>query len=113
MAFRNCWWKVGNQGWEDSWQKLNNYSFTQSYPDFNVPELQAYAKSHGMKLMMHHETSSSVINYERQLDDAYMFMADNGYDVVKSGYVGKIFPNGGHHYDQWMNEHYLHCIKGR
>jgi hypothetical protein len=100
-----------NQGWEDSWQKLNNYSFTQSYPDFNVPELQAYAKSHGMKLMMHHETSSSVINYERQLDDAYKFMADNGYDVVKSGYVGNIFPNGGHHYDQWMNEHYLHCIK--
>ncbi len=100
-----------NEAWEDTWQKMHNYSFTRSYPDFNVKELQAYANSKGMKLMMHHETSASVINYERQLDEAYRFMTDNGYDVVKSGYVGNIFPNGGHHSDQWMVEHYLHCVK--
>jgi hypothetical protein len=100
-----------NEGWEDSWQKYDNYSFTKAYPDFNVKELQAYAKAHGMKLMMHHETSASVFNYERQLQDAYRFARDNGYDVVKSGYVGNIFPYGGHHFDQWMNNHYLYCIK--
>ena len=60
--------------------------------------------------MMHHETSSSIINYERQLQDAYRFARDNGYDVIKSGYVGNIFPYGGHHYDQWMNNHYLYCV---
>ncbi|KXB80634.1 hypothetical protein HMPREF3034_02006 [Prevotella sp. DNF00663] len=100
-----------NQGWEDTWQKQYNYSFTKSYPDFDVPMLQAYANARGMKLMMHHETSSSVVNYERQLDAAYQFMNDNGYDVVKSGYVGNIFPNGGHHFDQWMIDHYLYCVK--
>ncbi|MBQ3361963.1 MAG: glycoside hydrolase family 97 catalytic domain-containing protein, partial [Prevotella sp.] len=99
-----------NEGWEDSWQKDDNYSFTRSYPDFNVKELQAYARDHGMKLMMHHETSASVANYERQLQDAYRFARDNGYDVVKSGYVGNIFPHGGHHFDQWMIRHYLYCI---
>lgn len=62
------------------------------YPDFNVQELQAYAKSKGIRLMMHHETSSSVRNYERHMDKAYQFMADNGYNTVKSGYVGSIIP---------------------
>lgn len=100
-----------NEGWEDSWQKYDNYSFTRAYPDFNVQELQAYANARGMKLMMHHETSASVFNYERQLQDAYRFAHDNGYDVVKSGYVGDIFPYGGHHFDQWMINHYLYCIK--
>ena len=99
-----------NLGWEDNWQKHINYSFTQSYPDFDVPALQQYARERGMRLMMHHETSSSIQNYERQLHDAYRFARDNGYDVVKSGYVGNIFP-AGHHFDQWMNEHYLYCIR--
>ena len=99
-----------NLGWEDNWQKFRNYSFTQSYPDFNVQELQQYARERGMRLMMHHESSSSIQNYERQLQDAYRFAHDNGYDVVKSGYVGNVFP-AGHHFDQWMNEHYLYCVK--
>ena len=99
-----------NQGWEDLWQKYHNFSFTQSYPDFDVKALQAYANEKGIKLMMHHETSSSIINYERQLQEAYKFAHDNGYDVIKSGYVGNIFPYGGHHYDQWMNNHYLYCV---
>lgn len=100
-----------NEGWEDNWRKLHNYSFTQAYPDYPLRRLQAYAQERGVKLMMHHETSSSVLNYERQLDDAYKLMNRHGIDVVKSGYVGDIFPNGGHHFDQWMVEHYLHCIK--
>ena len=99
-----------NEGWEDSWQKMHNYSFTQAYPDFDVAKLTAYAASKGMKLMMHHETSGSVQNYERQLDSAYRFMNDYGYDVVKSGYVGPIFPSGGHHFDQWMIDHYHYCV---
>ena len=45
-------------------------------------------------MMMHHETSSSVRNYERHLDQAYKFMKDHGYNAVKSGYVGDIIPRG-------------------
>lgn len=100
-----------NEGWEDSWQKMHNYSFTKSYPDFDVDLLQDYAKNKGVKLMMHHETSASVQNYERQLDDAYRFAHNKGYDIVKSGYVGKIFPQGGHHFDQWMVNHYLYAVE--
>lgn len=100
-----------NEGWEDSWQKMHNYSFTKSYPDFDVDLLQDYAKNKGVKLMMHHETSASVQNYERQLDDAYRFAHSKGYDIVKSGYVGKIFPQGGHHFDQWMVNHYLYAVE--
>lgn len=99
-----------NQGWEDSWQKDNNYSFTLSYPDFDVPALQQYANAHGMKLMMHHETSASVANYERRMEAAYTFAERNGYDAVKSGYVGYIFPNGGRHTDQWMINHYHYAV---
>lgn len=61
--------------------------------------------------MMHHETSASVRNYERHMDKAYQFMADNGYNSVKSGYVGNIIPRGEHHYGQWMNNHYLYAVK--
>ena len=99
-----------NEGWEDNWQKHINYSFTRAYPDFDLPMLQAYARERGMRLMMHHETSSSVQNYERQLKDAYQLAHDQGYDVVKSGYVGNVFP-AGHHFDQWMVEHYQYCIR--
>jgi hypothetical protein len=100
-------------GWEDWYGKSKDevFDFLTPYPDFNVQELQAYAKARGMKLMMHHETSASVRNYERHLDAAYKFMADNGYDAVKSGYVGNIIPRGEHHYGQWMNNHYLYCVK--
>ena len=102
-----------NQGWEDWFghSKDDVFDFVSPYPDFDVKGLQSYAKSKGVKLMMHHETSSSVRNYERHLDQAYKFMVDNGYDAVKSGYVGDIAPRGEHHYGQWMNNHYLYCIK--
>ena len=102
-----------NEGWEDWFghQKDYVFDFVSPYPDFDVKGLSNYAKSKNVKLIMHHETSSSVRNYERHLDKAYQFMKDNGYDAVKSGYVGDIVPRGEHHYSQWMNNHYLYAVK--
>jgi hypothetical protein len=102
-----------NIGWEDWAGNSKDYvfDFVTPYPDFNVKELQKYANDRGMRLMMHHETSSSVRNYERHIDAAYKFMIDNGYNAVKSGYVGNIIPRGEHHYGQWMNNHYLYAVK--
>ena len=102
-----------NEGWEDWFGKSKHYvfDFVTPYPDFDVKMLNAYAQSKGVKLMMHHETSASVRNYERHLDKAYRFMADNGYNAVKSGYVGDIIPRGEYHYGQWMNNHYLYAVK--
>ena len=102
-----------NEGWEDWFGHSKDYvfDFVTPYPDFDVKMLNDYAKSKGVKLMMHHETSSSVRNYERHMDKAYQFMVDNGYNAVKSGYVGNIIPRGEHHYGQWMNNHYLYAVK--
>ncbi|WP_308759489.1 glycoside hydrolase family 97 protein [uncultured Bacteroides sp.] len=102
-----------NEGWEDWFGKSKDYvfDFVTPYPDFDVKMLNAYAESKGVKLMMHHETSASVRNYERHMDKAYQFMVDNGYNAVKSGYVGNIIPRGEHHYGQWMNNHYLYAVK--
>ena len=102
-----------NEGWEDWFGHSKDYvfDFVTPYPDFDVKMLNEYAHSKGVKLMMHHETSSSVRNYERHLDKAYQFMVDNGYNAVKSGYVGNIIPRGEHHYGQWMNNHYLYAVK--
>ena len=102
-----------NEGWEDWFGHSKDYvfDFVTPYPVFDVKMLNAYAKSKGVKLMMHHETSSSVRNYERHMDKAYRFMVDNGYNAVKSGYVGDIIPRGEHHYGQWMNNHYLYAVK--
>ena len=102
-----------NEGWEDWFGKSKEYvfDFVTPYPDFDVKELKEYAASKGVKLMMHHETSSSARNYERHMDKAYQFMVDNGYNAVKSGYVGDIIPRGEHHYGQWMNNHYLYAVK--
>jgi alpha-glucosidase len=102
-----------NVGWEDWYGNSKDYvfDFVTPYPDFNVREIHEYAANKGVKMIMHHETSSSVRNYERHLDAAYKFMNDNGYDAVKSGYVGDIIPRGEHHYGQWMNNHYLYAVK--
>ncbi|CAI9674338.1 glycoside hydrolase family 97 protein [Elizabethkingia anophelis] len=97
-----------NEGWEDNWAygKEKIYSFTKAYPDFNVEELQAYAKTKGVKIIMHHETTSSAVDYERQLDDAFSFMNKHGYTAVKTGYVGPIIPRSEYHDGQWMVNHY-------
>ena len=102
-----------NVGWEDWFGQHKDYvfDFVTPYPDFDLPALQQYAKEHGMRLMMHHETSASVRNYERHMERAYQFMVDNGYNSLKSGYVGNIFPRGEYHYGQLMNNHYLYAIQ--
>lgn len=102
-----------NIGWEDWFGNSKDYvfDFLTPYPDFDVEELRQYAASKGVKMIMHHETSSSVRNYERHMDKAYKFMKENGYDAVKSGYVGNIVPRGEHHFGQWMNNHYNYAIK--
>lgn len=102
-----------NTGWEDWFGKSKDYvfDFVTPYPDFNLKMLQEYANSKGIRLMMHHESSGSVRNYERHMDKAYQFMVDNGYNSVKSGYVGNIIPRGEHHYGQWMVNHYQYAIE--
>ena len=102
-----------NVGWEDWFGKSKDYvfDFLTPYPDFDVKGLHSYAKSKGVKIIMHHETSASVRNYERHIDAAYQFMKDNGYDAVKSGYVGDIIPRGEYHYSQWINNHYQYAIE--
>lgn len=102
-----------NQGWED-WagnSKFDVFDFVTPYPDFDIKMLNDYAHSKGVKLLMHHETSSSAINYERHMEDAFNLMNKYGYDAVKTGYVGDIIPRGEHHYGQFMNNHYLYNVK--
>lgn len=101
-----------NIGWEDWFGNQKDYvfDFVTPYPDFDIKELNEYAHSKGIRLMMHHETSSSSRNYERHLEEAYRLMNKYGYNSVKSGYVGNMLPYGEHHYGQWMNNHYLYCI---
>ena len=102
-----------NVGWEDWFGKTKDYvfDFVTPYPDFDIKALNEYAHSKGIRLMMHHETSSSVRNYERHMDAAYELMNKYGYTSLKSGYVGDIIPRGEYHYGQWMNNHYLYAIK--
>ncbi|EIJ37674.1 Glycoside hydrolase 97 [Galbibacter orientalis DSM 19592] len=102
-----------NVGWEDWFGKSKDYvfDFVTPYPDFDVEEIDAYAKSKGIKMMMHHETSSSVRNYERHMDAAYKFMNDHGYTSVKTGYVGDILPRGENHYNQWIVNHYQYALE--
>ena len=101
-----------NIGWEDWFghSKFKVFDFQTPYPDFDIKALNEYAHSKGVKLMMHHETSASVMNYERYMQDAYKLMNKYGYNSVKSGYVGNIIPRGEHHYGQIMNNHYLHAV---
>ncbi|MDB4273820.1 glycoside hydrolase family 97 protein [Algibacter sp.] len=102
-----------NEGWEDWFGKSKDYvfDFVTPYPDFDVEGIHKYAKLKGVKMIMHHETSGSIRNYERHMDTAYQFMKDNGYDAVKSGYVGDIMPRGEHHYSQWIINHYQYALE--
>lgn len=101
-----------NIGWEDWFGNSKDYvfDFQTPYPDFDIKMLNEYAHSKGVKLMMHHETSSSVRNYERHMEAAYQLMNKYGYNSVKSGYVGNMIPRGEHHYGQWLNNHYLYAV---
>ena len=102
-------WNIGWEDWFGKW-KDNVFDFVTPYPDFDVQEIHRYAARKGIKMIMHHETSGAVPNYERRMDTAYRFMVNNGYNAVKSGYVGDILPRGEHHYGQFMVNHYNHAI---
>ena len=101
-----------NVGWEDWYGNMKDYvfDFVTPYPDFDVEEIEKYAAEKGIKMIMHHETSASVRNYERHMEQAYQFMNDHGYPAVKSGYVGNMIPKGNNHYNQWMINHYLYAV---
>lgn len=103
-------WNIGWEDWVGHW-KRDVFDFVTPYPDFDIKELNDYAHSKGVKLMMHHETSGSTINYERHLEAAYNLMNKYGYDAVKSGYVGDILPQGEYHYSQPMVNHYLYAVQ--
>jgi glucan 1,4-alpha-glucosidase len=102
-----------NEGWEDWFGQSKDYvfDFVTPYPDFDVKGIHAYAKSKGVKMIMHHETSGSTRNYERHLDKAFQFMNDNGYEAAKTGYVGNMLPRGEHHYSQWILNHYQYVVE--
>ena len=103
-------WNIGWEDWANMW-KRDVFDFVTPYPDFDIKALNDYAHSKGVKLLMHHETSSSSQNYERHIKEAFELMNHYGYDAVKTGYVGDIIPRGDHHYSQSMNNHYLYVIK--
>ncbi|MCC8035101.1 MAG: glycoside hydrolase family 97 protein, partial [Rikenellaceae bacterium] len=103
-----------DEGWEDWQGNMKDYvfDFVTPYPDFDLPWLRDYARDKGVRLMMHHETSASPLNYERHLDNAFRMMVDNNYNAVKTGYVGRwILPRGETHYGQWLIDHYLYVVK--
>ena len=102
-----------NVGWEDWFGNMKErvFDFVTPYPDFDLEEVTSYAAEKGVEIIMHHETSSSPRNYERQLDTAYSLMKQFGYNAVKSGYVGNIIPKGNNHYNQWMVNHYLYAVQ--
>lgn len=103
-------WNVGWEDWAGNY-KENVFDFVTPYPDFDVAEIQRYATAKGVKMIMHHETSSAVTNYERWMDTAFRFMKHYGYNAVKLGYVGRIIPRGENHDGQWMVNHYLRAVK--
>lgn len=102
-----------NEGWEDWFGNSKDFvfDFVTPYPDFDVVQIRDYARSKGVEMIMHHETSSSVRNYERHMEQAYKFMKDNGYNAVKSGYVGNIIPRSENHYSQWLVNHYMYALQ--
>ena len=102
-----------NEGWEDwaSYRKNRQFLFDKPYPDFDLDSIRDYAKSKGVKMIMHHETAANALDYERQLDKAFQFMKDNNYDAVKTGYVGAIIPRSEHHTSQWMVDHAQYVIE--
>ena len=103
-------WNVGWEDWANHWKDYV-FDFVTPYPDFDIKYLNDYAHSKGVKLLMHHETSSSTQNYERHLPQAFALMEKYGYDAIKGGYVGDIIPRGDHHFSQPMNNHYLYVVK--
>jgi len=99
-------WNVGWEEWTGV-HKEQNFDFVTPYPDFDIKEIERYAKEKGVQMIMHNETGGSAVNFDRLLDTSFRFMNQFGYHAVKTGYVGKIIPNGEHHDGQWMADHYI------
>jgi hypothetical protein len=104
-------WNTGWEYWIGTDDREGIFDFVTPYPDYNVDELVYYAKTKGVRLIMHHETSAAVTTYEQQLDTAYAFMQHHGMDMVKTGYVGTIIPKGEYHHGQWMVNHYMNVLQ--
>src|SRR6476659_3274507 len=101
-----------NVGWDADWrQNRNAFTFTQAYPDYDLKGLAAYARSKGVKLIVHNETSGGIQNYERQMDAAFALYHSLGLDAIKSGYVTDLISSGDSHYSQTMVEHHRRVIE--
>ena len=103
-------WNVGWEDWNGNW-KEEVFDFTTPYPDFDIAAISAYAKAKNVQMIMHHETSGSVSNYERHLDRAFDLMKKHEYPAVKTGYVGKIIPRGEFHDGQSMVNHFNFVVR--
>lgn len=104
-------WNTGWENWIGTDSREGIFDFVTPYPDYDVEAVVRYAKEKGVRMVMHHETSSAVTTYEQQLDTAYKFMSHHGYDMVKTGYVGTIIPKGEYHHGQWMVNHYMRVLQ--
>ncbi len=101
-----------NTGWDGDWiANRDAFSFTQAYPDYDLPAVAAYAKQRGVKLIVHNETSGGIQNYERQIDSAFALYRRLGLDAIKTGYVTDLTSEGHSHYSQFMVQHYRRVIE--
>ncbi len=104
-------WYTGWEHWIGHADREGIFDFVTPYPDFDLDAVTSYAKEKGVRLVMHHETSGAVSTYEEQMDTAYALMEHYGYDMVKTGYVGTIIPEGEYHHGQWMVNHYMRVLE--
>jgi hypothetical protein len=104
-------WNTGWEHWIGFDDREGVFDFVTPYPDYNLQEVQRYAQSKGLTLIMHHETSSAPRTYEKQLDTAYQLMQSLQIPAVKTGYVGPLLPKGEWHYGQWMVNHYQKTVE--
>ncbi|WP_312768648.1 glycoside hydrolase family 97 protein [Pseudoxanthomonas mexicana] len=110
-----------NVGWDGDWfGNGEDFSFTQSYPDFDLEALSRYARSKGVVLIGHHETSGNAAHYEEQMGDAFDLYQRVGVPAVKTGYVAdasqaKVTGTDGKRYYAWhegqdMARHHLKVV---
>jgi alpha-glucosidase len=101
-----------NVGWDGDWiANRNAFSFTKSYPDYDLKAVAEYARQKGVRLIVHNETSGGIENYERQLDGAFNLYHSLGLDAIKTGYVTDLTSEGHSHYSQYMVNHYRKVIE--
>lgn len=106
------------EGWNTGWERWIGFpdregvfDFVTPYPDYDFEEVTNYAREKGVEIIMHHETSAATETYTKQMDAAYALMQKYGMHAVKSGYVGKILPDGEYHHGQYMVNHYNNAVE--